>query len=1308
VVRDNSQITISYTPGGGTYNQNYNLLNIDNTDSTQLFTTPKYPGDQYQMKVNLWGNDNSLVETQMVNITTVYGSYLSVPGITFVIPKDANVKGLFDLNFTLGDSDVLPAYDNSASNSITSAIELSFANTFKSDLGTGLSAGSEIACLHISGLTFNTMGRIKCRIYPSVSTITFPTILITGYDRILAGSTVRVQFANLQTLAAGITDYCKLGVSLTYFDYGGAKGYVYEPVSFVVGPTTAPTPAKTITFTVAEAGTNYVGELTDYAFSGTIQSGFAPVTTSDYFVVQFPDYTFEGRFNQNKAALCSLAALSKCNVFGLASQIYISPSATVSATAFSFTVSKLLNAAFETMYVNKTITIFTVVSGKVNALGTATFLKFTQASKNISSIITSIDSIYGGDSDINYYFSFQLNSYLPESGKISIFFPSIYSSLFTLNSKCFLRSDSQVLAGSQAYCSIINNYQLVIVPNGVLLSQTLPYYVIVTSITNPNLNLSSYSFKIETYYSSSVYNPAVISRTTFASPAISTITVKECKLQVSLSITNPLLDAEYNLNIICPSPIKEASELKVYLSWSPNTANGTCSSDTSTLYSTQCNILTEYDKTTRLTYLSIYLRKISAQKVITVTGTIKNGIAGTYNLKSSISQYGFVYMNATSNNFYITSSSSTSATDVTSSSSGTVITSTGQAISIRSKNYPLNRQYLSIYSFAITRPNFVVSTIQIDVPSIIAQSADGVTCAFQTYQADDNYFSLMIKQGSNSLTCQMDAQRLVISGLTSVMTALSGQSFLYLTVHGLLNPQTSVSSANFTFKFINTSSTYTQAVLVFSIPLSYAVSDPPADIQIGSIVLSNPKFFATSTYTFTVGTVNQASLTISKDSRIGIIIKFPVEYVDIWKNIDVPASVSIIIGGTTYTATNITMSERHLFAVLPYSAFTTQVDFSSFNVEFVFRNPNVAIDCSVVPVFTVSLFDFKGQSIYAQTLSNNQVCPTFTTRLYAINVTGNTKISAGSASNFYITLEKPAKNLTITPQCASSAISFRPTSITFENYTGVAKTFQISVANGLSGSFNVTFTKSEGDTYTFYNDIQYITLNVYIPTSKYYIRIEPFKTKSVGLPIVVNINLEVGSKTSFVLLSQTNCSSSFEFNPATRITIPADTTKVNFTVTYKGSAVPKECTQTFSISSQTTVNYYLENPTVYYSSSLSIDKTWVESPMVLELTTTPKSSADIGHSIITYSSTQTGQYQPTVYKLSSNQIGSNTANFSATTSYDGTVFYAVVPAGTPSTLISAADIYGLSLKSGVSYGNSSAVLAATGVNTLATFLVTGL
>ena len=255
--RNNSRITIAFNPSS--YNQQYNLFNIDHSTASLLFTAPSYPGNHYQMRVNLWTTANLLAESQLVNLTTVYGYYLSVPLIKFVIPLDASQKGLFDLTFTVGTADILPSYINSADYTITSGIEITFSNSFAADLGTGLAAGSEIACLNITGLTFNIMGKITCRIYPSVSTITYPTIIVTGYDRIYANTVVRIRFADLKTLAAGFSDYCKLGVSYSYYDYGGAKGYIYEPVSFVVGPTSASNSPKTITYTISEISSNYVG-----------------------------------------------------------------------------------------------------------------------------------------------------------------------------------------------------------------------------------------------------------------------------------------------------------------------------------------------------------------------------------------------------------------------------------------------------------------------------------------------------------------------------------------------------------------------------------------------------------------------------------------------------------------------------------------------------------------------------------------------------------------------------------------------------------------------------------------------------------------------------------------------------------------------------------------------------------------------------------------------------------------------------------------------------------------------------------------
>jgi hypothetical protein len=172
--------------------------------------------------------------------------------------------------------------------------------------------------------------------------------------------------------------------------------------------------------------------------------------------------------------------------------------------------------------------------------------------------------------------------------------------------------------------------------------------------------------------------------------------------------------------------------------------------------------------------------------------------------------------------------------------------------------------------------------------------------------------------------------------------------------------------------------------------------------------------------------------------------------------------------------------------------------------------------------------------------------------------------------------------------------------------------------------------------------------------------------------------------------------------------VPAQKTNVTFTVAYTGSQVPPACTQNFTISSLTTNNYYLESPSVYYSSSLSIDKTQVLSPLVLELSTSPKSSGDVGHAIYSGGSTSSSKYAPSVYNVTSTAIGSNSATFKATTSYIGTVYFAVVISGTPTTRITAPLIYNQSTPSGVAYGNSPASLESSGVNTVSILVASGL
>ena len=91
--RNDSDVTIKFWPNN--YNHNYKLVSIDDSDQSLLFKAPKYPGTHYQMKVDLWTSSHILVESMMVNLTTVYGDLLNYPDINIEIPKDADSLGLF-------------------------------------------------------------------------------------------------------------------------------------------------------------------------------------------------------------------------------------------------------------------------------------------------------------------------------------------------------------------------------------------------------------------------------------------------------------------------------------------------------------------------------------------------------------------------------------------------------------------------------------------------------------------------------------------------------------------------------------------------------------------------------------------------------------------------------------------------------------------------------------------------------------------------------------------------------------------------------------------------------------------------------------------------------------------------------------------------------------------------------------------------------------------------------------------------------------------------------------------------------------
>jgi hypothetical protein len=57
--KNNSEVSLRFTPSP--YNMNYKLITIDTANANQLFKTPEYPGNQYQMKVDLYTNTQLLI-----------------------------------------------------------------------------------------------------------------------------------------------------------------------------------------------------------------------------------------------------------------------------------------------------------------------------------------------------------------------------------------------------------------------------------------------------------------------------------------------------------------------------------------------------------------------------------------------------------------------------------------------------------------------------------------------------------------------------------------------------------------------------------------------------------------------------------------------------------------------------------------------------------------------------------------------------------------------------------------------------------------------------------------------------------------------------------------------------------------------------------------------------------------------------------------------------------------------------------------------------------------------------------------------
>ena len=160
----------------------------------------------------------------------------------------------------------------------------------------------------------------------------------------------------------------------------------------------------------------------------------------------------------------------------------------------------------------------------------------------------------------------------------------------------------------------------------------------------------------------------------------------------------------------------------------------------------------------------------------------------------------------------------------------------------------------------------------------------------------------------------------------------------------------------------------------------------------------------------------------------------------------------------------------------------------------------------------------------------------------------------------------------VTPVSPTPAITFKPSSIVFRNYTETTKTFKVKVSNSVNGTFLIKYEKTEGNN-IFYNDIPEENLTIVAPTRNYWIKIKNVNKKSVGIFIPIRIKLEKANSKDFTILYSHNCSQEYVFYPNSFITAPAGERTITVYIRYDGNKIPEMCILDFKISSLSTNNY---------------------------------------------------------------------------------------------------------------------------------------
>ncbi|KAL4505390.1 hypothetical protein ABPG72_002452, partial [Tetrahymena utriculariae] len=1204
-----------------TYNQDPKIIEINDSQGN-LFTAPCIPGAQYNITIELY-SQGILVEKQTIITSPVLGVPLAPSQMNVIPYLDAQKPGLFEFKFQLGQYSIPQGYDAPQAQQF-STIVLTFDSNigkgYLNDLGTGLKTGDELGCVikqqkpaQLAGFQLaQDQNRLKCVLQQGWDSINLPRINITGYQEMPAGTIVQFLITNIQALPVIITSTISMGVAVTYKNTN-VTAFFYQSTAII--PTAATADARTIltngqiTQQSNYPSSQFVLGYSDYQFQFT--SGQA-ITTNDYLGFQFDQNMFN-KYSDYTQVGCVQGTNTPCSeiyVFGITNQIYIKPGTNIAASnQQTITIQKLNNPAYSFSGVLNVLG-FSQVNQKIDKVYPMTTNLKVLPCNQFKQVIISIDKIVGGENNATVTLNITPGHYIPPFGAISVLFSSLYPfDLMQMSCYCNVTSQTQqnYYGLSRLNCVVSSYNRVDIYRNNATYSSNDQITLQIHGLNTPNFQIpQDIPITLSSYFDSNIYAGRKICTTDTYISQMNYIAPSACNMFVIQGSSNVNSLSLYTFKFICQyqyikdgSTIFIAIDQRFRLSNAIGTVLDCYSADMVILASSQCQLLLNSNYQYGL-YAS--LRSIESQTFFQISVYLVNpdypGI--DYYFSAEISKYQSLYAIADDQNNqlqYITLIRPLIKNDANSQ--------------IQILNVPRNAGEKSTYALGIPPQRIystttAIDTVVLEFPSNFASNlGHNLVCGvyFSLSKPTQDNFSYKKLLSTISLKeidpnyyqvpCEIISPQKISFKISQTLAfnQLSQNNWVNWIIKNIVNPSQYEKLEEFKFTY------FSQGAIswYFYGNILYLISYLPKTILTNGIQVSDNNINTQAQYQFGI----QSYSNIPYYNQMAISIRLPVKVFSSVVEIQTKPFCSI------FNVTNQTPIISSFCDFYQYELLIENVLLDQFNLTQILvnvtniLNPTTTFSCNLkdqylsanVSFFEIKLIDLSiGDILFTNNINTDQAnCVDYIDNLFNTALIGPSILSPGLSYNFTINIEEPGDGLIITPSSDISGIKFNPDQISFLNFIGTSRSFNLIVSADLmpTNPFYIRFKQTEQNG------------KFFLPLVPHYVQVvggqqatiivQDVDVETTGYPIVmpVVVSQPPANILNLVVKISSQCQNFVTINPS-MILIDSSTFSTNFTITVSANQVPSSnCIFYFSLSSYDTIVHKLMPVVKYISFSLS-------------------------------------------------------------------------------------------------------------------------